>query len=149
MMRLIVMIVLVVPAFAWLAAGRVPSKHTALRMSDDDPAICIGHGFDIHRLIEGTPLVIGGVTIPFSKGADAHSDGDAMYHSIVDSILGQLNTHLLPPNFSLLSLTGALSLPDIGQLFPDNDAKWKGADSSIFMEEAYKKMTEKGDHIHS
>jgi 2-C-methyl-D-erythritol 2,4-cyclodiphosphate synthase len=58
----------------------------------------IGHGFDIHRLIEGTPLVIGGVTILHTLGADAHSDGDAMYHSIVDSILG------------------ALTLPDIGQL---------------------------------
>jgi hypothetical protein len=98
MLRLIAMIVLVVPAFAWLAAGRVPSRHTELLcMSDDDPFICIGHGFDIHRLIEGTPLVIGGVTIPFSKGADAHSDGDAMYHSIVDSILGHAHslTHSL------------------------------------------------------
>jgi 2-C-methyl-D-erythritol 2,4-cyclodiphosphate synthase len=89
-------------------------------------------------LIEGPPLVIGGVTIPHSKGAgkiihyvmqstnskkslrtDAHSDGDAMYHSIVDSILG------------------ALAQPDIGQLFPDNDPRFKGADSSIFMEEVY------------
>jgi 2-C-methyl-D-erythritol 2,4-cyclodiphosphate synthase len=89
----------------------------------------IGHGFDIHRLIEGTKLVIGGVEIPFKFGADAHSDGDAMYHSIVDSILG------------------ALTLPDIGQLFPDNDPNWKGADSSIFMEEAYKRMTERGYRI--
>jgi 2-C-methyl-D-erythritol 2,4-cyclodiphosphate synthase len=62
-------------------------------------------------------FITGGVDVPFHVGADAHSDGDAMYHSIVDAILG------------------ALSLPDIGQLFPDNDPNWKGADSSIFMEE--------------
>jgi len=96
---------------------------------DVDPLIRIGHGFDIHRLIEGTPLVIGGVTIPFHLGADAHSDGDALYHSVVDSILG------------------ALTLPDIGQLFPDNDPRFKGADSSIFMEEAYKRMNERGYRI--
>lgn len=93
MIRFLVFILLSVPAFAWLAAGRVTARVKSLRMSDDEPAICIGHGFDIHRLIEGTPLVIGGVTIPYSKGADAHSDGDAMYHSIVDSILGPLLTH--------------------------------------------------------
>lgn len=97
--------------------------------SSDEPALRIGHGFDIHRLIEGTKLVIGGVTIPFHLGADAHSDGDAMYHSIVDAILG------------------ALTLPDIGQLFPDNDPNWKGADSSIFMKEAYKRMDERGYRI--
>ena len=81
------------------------------------------------RLAEGLPLVIGGVTIPFEKGAEAHSDGDVIYHSVVDAILG------------------ALGLPDIGQLFPDNDPSWKGADSSIFMEEAYKKMDERGYEI--
>ena len=95
----------------------------------DEPALCVGHGFDIHRLIEGKPLVVGGVTIPFHLGADAHSDGDAVYHSVVDAILG------------------ALTLPDIGQLFPDNDPHWSGADSSIFMKEAYKKMVEKGYRI--
>eukprot|EP01036_Dinobryon_divergens_P025212 gene25212-33738_t len=94
-----------------------------------EPVLRIGHGFDIHRLIEGSKLVIGGVEIPFHLGADAHSDGDALYHSVVDSILG------------------ALALPDIGQLFPDNDPTWKGADSSIFMKEAYKKMSERGYRI--
>ncbi|CAM9618483.1 unnamed protein product [Discosporangium mesarthrocarpum] len=89
----------------------------------------IGHGFDIHRLIEGKELVIGGVNIPYDKGADAHSDGDVIYHSVVDAILG------------------ALGLPDIGQIFPDNDPKWSGADSSIFMEEAYKRMVERGYHV--
>ena len=67
--------------------------------------------------------------IPHTLGADAHSDGDAMYHSIVDSILG------------------ALTLPDIGQLFPDNDPNWRGADSSIFMEEAFNRMDSRGYKI--
>lgn len=49
----------------------------------------IGHGFDIHRLVEGKKLVIGGVTIPYDLGADAHSDGDVIYHSVVDAILGE------------------------------------------------------------
>jgi 2-C-methyl-D-erythritol 2,4-cyclodiphosphate synthase len=93
--------------------------------SETEPPLRIGHGFDIHRLIEGTKLVVGGVHIPYHLGADAHSDGDALYHSVVDAILG------------------ALALPDIGQLFPDNDPAFKGADSSIFMEEAYKRMTER------
>lgn len=95
-----------------------------------EPPLRIGHGFDIHRLIEGTPLVIGGVKIPFHLGADAHSDGDAMYHSIVDAILGALTCE-----------------GDIGQLFPDNDPTWKGADSSIFMKEAYKRMDKRGYRI--
>lgn len=98
-------------------------------MSSDQPQFRIGHGYDIHRLSPGNRLVIGGVYIPYKTGAEAHSDGDAMYHSIVDSILG------------------ALTLPDIGQLFPDNDPQWKGADSSVFMEEAYKRMDERGYKI--
>mmetsp|Transcript_29976 Transcript_29976/g.44206 ORF Transcript_29976/g.44206 Transcript_29976/m.44206 type:complete len:209 (+) Transcript_29976:69-695(+) len=88
--------------------------------------IRIGHGYDIHRLGPGKKLVIGGVEIDYELGAEAHSDGDVIYHSVVDAILG------------------ALTLPDIGQIFPDNDPKWSGADSSIFMEEAYKRMTEMG-----
>ncbi|KAJ1399129.1 2-C-methyl-D-erythritol 2,4-cyclodiphosphate synthase chloroplast precursor [Ochromonadaceae sp. CCMP2298] len=103
-------------------------RSSSLRM-EVEPALRIGHGYDIHRLIEGTPLVIGGVTIPYKLGADAHSDGDAVYHSIVDAILG------------------ALTLPDIGQLFPDNDPSWRGADSSIFMIEAVKRMDERGYRI--
>ncbi|CAM9448944.1 unnamed protein product, partial [Phaeothamnion confervicola] len=96
---------------------------------EEDAPMRIGHGFDIHRLAVGKPLVIGGVTIPFEKGAEAHSDGDVIYHSIVDAILG------------------ALTLPDIGQLFPDNDPTWKGADSSVFMEKAYRCMDDRGYRI--
>lgn len=54
-----------------------------------DPPVLIGHGFDIHRLIPGKELVIGGVNIPYELGADAHSDGDVIYHSVVDAILGE------------------------------------------------------------
>ena len=92
------------------------TAHPTMQKSAE-PFFRIGHGYDIHRLVEGKVLVIAGVTIPFHLGADAHSDGDAVYHSVVDAILG------------------ALTLPDIGQLFPDNDPRWKGADSSIFMKE--------------
>lgn len=89
----------------------------------------VGHGFDLHRLEPGLPLIIGGVNIPHDRGCEAHSDGDVLMHCIVDAILG------------------ALSLPDIGQLFPDNDAKWKGAPSHVFMTEAVKRMQERGYRI--
>lgn len=80
----------------------------------------------------GQPVVIAGVafdgsTAPdFELGAVAHSDGDVIYHSVVDAILG------------------ALTMPDIGQLFPDNDPRLKGANSVMFMEEAYSRMRERG-----
>eukprot|EP00892_Ulva_mutabilis_P011157 jgi/Ulvmu1/8413/UM042_0120.1 len=86
----------------------------------------VGHGFDLHRLAEGYPLIIGGKHIPHTKGCEAHSDGDVLLHCVTDAILG------------------ALSLPDIGQIFPDNDPKWKGASSDIFVKEACKLMRERG-----
>lgn len=86
----------------------------------------VGHGFDLHRLEPGYPLIIGGINIPHDKGCEAHSDGDVLLHCVVDAILG------------------ALGLPDIGQLFPDNDPKWKGADSSVFIKEAVRLMHEAG-----
>eukprot|EP01025_Chloroclados_australasicus_P055149 TRINITY_DN6610_c0_g1_i5.p2 TRINITY_DN6610_c0_g1~~TRINITY_DN6610_c0_g1_i5.p2 ORF type:complete len:227 (+),score=20.80 TRINITY_DN6610_c0_g1_i5:120-800(+) len=86
----------------------------------------VGHGFDLHRLAEGYKLIIGGIDIPHTKGCEAHSDGDVLLHCITDAILG------------------ALTLPDIGQLFPDNDPKWKGASSDIFVKEAVRLMNERG-----
>eukprot|EP00271_Cylindrocystis_brebissonii_P012464 TRINITY_DN31018_c0_g1_i1.p1 TRINITY_DN31018_c0_g1~~TRINITY_DN31018_c0_g1_i1.p1 ORF type:complete len:263 (-),score=34.37 TRINITY_DN31018_c0_g1_i1:382-1170(-) len=86
----------------------------------------IGHGFDLHRLEPNLPLIIGGVNIPHDRGCEAHSDGDVLMHCIVDAILG------------------ALGLPDIGQLFPDNDPKWKGAASHVFMREAVRRMHDAG-----
>ena len=75
----------------------------------------IGHGYDVHRLIEGRDLIIGGVNIPYEKGLLGHSDADVLAHAIMDSILG------------------ALALGDIGKLFPDNDPAYKGADSLMLM----------------
>lgn len=71
----------------------------------------IGTGYDLHRLVEGRPLVIGGIVVPFERGPLGHSDGDVVCHSVTDAILG------------------AVALGDIGRHFPDNDPQWKGADS--------------------
>lgn len=78
----------------------------------------VGHGFDLHRLEPGYPLIIGGINVPHDRGCEAHSDGDVLLHCVVDALLG------------------ALGLPDIGQIFPDTDPKWKGAASSVFIKEA-------------
>jgi 2-C-methyl-D-erythritol 2,4-cyclodiphosphate synthase len=86
----------------------------------------IGHGFDLHRLEAGLPLVVGGEKLEHDRGCDAHSDGDVVYHAVTDAILG------------------ALGQDDIGVLFPDDDAKWKAADSRIFVEEAARRMRDAG-----
>ena len=77
----------------------------------------VGHGYDVHRLIEGRKLIIGGVDTPHDKGLLGHSDADVLVHAIMDSILG------------------ALALGDIGKLFPDTDDRYKGADSLKLMTE--------------
>ncbi|MSR18943.1 MAG: 2-C-methyl-D-erythritol 2,4-cyclodiphosphate synthase [Phycisphaerales bacterium] len=92
----------------------------------------IGHGYDLHRLEptapvgSGRPFVLGGLLIDNPTGPVAHSDGDALTHAITDAILG------------------ALGLPDIGQLFPDSDPKLAGAESSLFLREAVRRMRERG-----
>jgi len=86
----------------------------------------IGQGIDVHKLVAGTPLIIGGVSIPYPKGSKGHSDGDVLYHAIVDAILG------------------ALSLGDIGQHFSSDDDKWKDAPSRKFLEHAKYLMQENG-----
>ena len=78
----------------------------------------IGNGYDLHRLVAGRPLVLGGVTIPFEKGLDGHSDADAVCHAVTDAILG------------------AAGAGDIGRHFPDTDAAWKGANSLDLLERA-------------
>lgn len=78
----------------------------------------IGIGNDIHRLIEGRPLILGGVEIPYSKGEDAHSDGDVLVHAIIDAILG------------------ACAKGDIGRLFPPPDERYKDADSLKLLKQA-------------
>ena len=75
------------------------------------PALRIGNGYDLHRLVAGRPLILGGVRIPFEKGLEAHSDGDVICHAVTDAVLG------------------AAGAGDIGRHFPDTDAAWKNADS--------------------
>jgi 2-C-methyl-D-erythritol 4-phosphate cytidylyltransferase/2-C-methyl-D-erythritol 2,4-cyclodiphosphate synthase len=89
----------------------------------------VGTGYDLHRLVEGRPLVIGGVTIPFDKGPLGHSDGDVACHAATDAILG------------------AASLGDIGRHFPDSDPRWKGADSLTFVREAARMVRQAGYDI--
>ena len=86
----------------------------------------IGQGVDVHQLVDGTPLIIGGVSIPYPKGLKGHSDGDVLYHAIVDALLG------------------ALSLGDIGQHFPSNEERWKDAPSRKFLEHVKYLIQEKG-----
>ncbi|MFI4861847.1 MAG: 2-C-methyl-D-erythritol 2,4-cyclodiphosphate synthase [Phycisphaerales bacterium JB063] len=86
----------------------------------------IGHGFDLHRLEPGRDLMVCGIKLDHDRGCDAHSDGDVVYHAVTDALLG------------------ALGQEDIGQLFPDNDPAWKGADSAVFVREAAKRMRDAG-----
>jgi 2-C-methyl-D-erythritol 2,4-cyclodiphosphate synthase len=91
--------------------------------------IRIGQGWDVHRLIEGRPLILGGVTIPSTFGLDGHSDADILCHAITDAILG------------------ALALGDIGMHFPDTDPQWKGANSLILLRHARELAAAKGYSI--
>jgi len=84
-----------------------------------------GIGYDLHRLTEGRKLVIGGIEVPFDKGPVGHSDGDVVAHALCDALLG------------------AAGLGDIGTHFPDNEAKWKGANSLLFLEHVQKLLAEK------
>ena len=86
----------------------------------------IGHGYDVHALGEGLRLVLGGVEIPHDKGCIAHSDGDVLVHAICDALLG------------------ALALGDIGKLFPDSDAKYKGIDSRLLLKEVVELIASEG-----
>lgn len=80
----------------------------------------IGHGYDLHAFTDGDHVMLGGVRIPHSKGVRAHSDGDVALHALCDALLG------------------AAALGDIGRHFPDTDAKWKGADSRMLLQETVK-----------
>ena len=91
--------------------------------------IRIGEGWDIHALVEGRKLILGGVEIPHSKGLLGHSDADALLHAIADAILG------------------AAALGDIGSHFPDTDAQFKGADSAVLLREVARLVRAKGFEI--
>ena len=89
----------------------------------------IGIGYDIHKLIEGRDLIIGGVKITHEKGLLGHSDADVLIHAVIDAMLG------------------ALALDDIGTLFPDTDEHYKNIDSTILLKKVYNLIKEKGYHI--
>lgn len=86
----------------------------------------IGHGYDVHRLVEGRSLILGGVRIPFEKGLDGHSDADVLTHAVMDALLG------------------AAAMGDIGKLFPDTDDRYLGADSIALLREVDWRLTEAG-----
>ena len=86
----------------------------------------VGHGFDAHRLVSGRPFILGGVTIPFERGPLGHSDADVLAHALSDAILG------------------ACALGDLGEHFPDSDARWKGADSMRLLERCAAMARERG-----
>ena len=89
-------------------------------------AFRIGQGFDVHALVEGRPLILGGVTLAHSHGLKGHSDADALLHAVTDALLG------------------AAGLGDIGRHFPDTDPAFKGADSRVLLREAYRLVRQAG-----
>ncbi len=86
----------------------------------------VGTGYDVHRLVEGRPLIVGGVRIPFEKGLDGHSDADVLTHAVMDALLG------------------AAGLPDIGIYFPNTDPAWRGADSLAMLARVAEILCENG-----
>ena len=93
------------------------------------PMVHVGIGYDVHALVAGRTLVLGGVEIPHTKGLDGHSDADALMHAITDAVLG------------------AIGEVDIGHFFPNTDPRWRGAASRIFLEEAARQVKARGGRI--
>ena len=89
----------------------------------------IGHGYDVHRLVEGRDLILGGVKIDYEKGLDGHSDADVLLHAVSDALLG------------------AAGLGDIGRHFPDTDPKFKGADSMLLLKNVAEKVAAAGYRV--
>ena len=89
----------------------------------------IGHGYDVHRLVECRDLILGGVTIPYEKGLLGHSDADVLLHAVMDALLG------------------AAGLGDIGKLFPDTDMTYKGISSMVLLETVAQRIREKGYRV--
>lgn len=86
----------------------------------------VGHGYDVHRLVKGRPLWLGGIHVPFDMGLDGHSDADVLIHAICDALLG------------------AMALGDIGSHFPDRDEKFKGIDSKVLLAEVNQLLQDRG-----
>ena len=89
----------------------------------------IGHGYDVHKLVEGRKLIVGGVDIPFERGLLGHSDADVLTHAVMDALLG------------------AAALGDIGKLFPDSDPAYAGADSLVLLERVGERLTQAGYRV--
>jgi len=89
----------------------------------------VGIGYDVHALVKGRKLFLGGIDIPHAKGLEGHSDADVLMHAICDAILG------------------ALGAGDIGHFFPNTDPRWRGAASHVFLEEASRQVTARGGKI--
>ena len=89
----------------------------------------IGHGYDVHRLVEGRRLILGGVEVPFDKGLLGHSDADVLTHAVMDALLG------------------ACALGDIGHLFPDSDPAYAGADSLRLLDEVVSRLRQRGYRV--
>jgi 2-C-methyl-D-erythritol 2,4-cyclodiphosphate synthase len=89
----------------------------------------VGSGYDVHTLVEGRKLILGGVDIPHAKGLEGHSDADVLMHAICDAVLG------------------AVGEVDIGHFFPNTDPKWKGAPSHVFLEEAARQVLQRNGRL--
>ena len=89
----------------------------------------VGHGYDVHRLVENRPLIMGGVEIPYEKGLLGHSDADVLLHAVIDALLG------------------AAAMGDIGKLFPDTDQKYLDISSMILLETTYQRLHEAGYEV--
>ena len=89
----------------------------------------IGHGYDVHRLVEGRRRILGGVEVPFDKGLLGHSDADVLTHAVMDALLG------------------ACALGDIGHLFPDSDPAYAGADSLRLLDEVVSRLRQRGYRV--
>lgn len=99
------------------------------RTKGEKHALRIGHGYDVHRLKEGRKLILGGVTLPFDKGLEGHSDADVLLHAVMDALLG------------------AAAFGDIGQMFPDTDPKYEGADSLELLRLVNTRITKAGFRV--
>ena len=97
-----------------------------LNIDKEDKGMRIGHGYDVHKLVEDRPLILGGVTVPYEKGLLGHSDADVLTHAVMDALLG------------------AAALGDIGKLFPDNDPAYAGADSVALLRRVVERVAEEG-----
>lgn len=113
------------PALARIYLGHAMNQQN----SNAAPCLRVGQGYDSHRLVEGRPLIVGGVEIPFEKGLDGHSDADVLLHAITDAVLG------------------ASGLGDIGEHFPPSEEKWRGADSAVLLSEIVRRAADKGFHV--